>query len=423
MISRRLFGLTSAAGLLLPNALRAQAVMDPRALSLNAELYLPHYLDLIARSASGDLPAQQELTQFAAFVGDEARATVGSASRYKVPETLQLMAEPAIACILERARDKRVVILNEHHCISRHRSFAAQVLRALRPLGFDIFAAETFQGKPLSDFANPVENLREGMSFRPMHGYYSRDPVFAETAREALQLGYRLAAYEQTREQVSLPREATPHERISAREDAQARNLIDHVLTPNPDSKIVVLCGHSHVVEAPLGENEWFAARLKRYSGIDPLTIEQAGNYPAFSPDNDPPLTKAVLERLSPDQPVCVFEPSGLAFTSSSLSGKVDLSVFHPRKPTVNGRPDWWANEPQRRPAPVNFPPHTGLSLIQAIPITEGMGAVPADHVLIEPGGTEVALSLRPGTYVIRREADGGWQVLGQLRVPEEQGP
>lgn len=419
MLSRRLFGLASAASLALPASLRAQEAMGSRALFLNAHLYLPHYLDLIAAAETGQAPDSQDLAEFAAFLGDEARATSMKPSGFEIPDELVLTAEPAIACIVERARDKRVVILNEHHGISRHRSFAAQVLRALRPLGFDIFAAETFVGKPNKDTPHPVESLRHGMAFLPVHGYYSRDPVYAETAREALELGYRLAAYELTQDQRRLPRDATSAQRIEEREHAQARNLIDNVLIPNPDSKVVVLCGHSHVAEEPIDETEWFAARLKRYSGIDPLTIEQSSNYPAHDPDNDPPLTKAVLERLKPDQPVCVFEPSGVAFTASSYSRRVDLAVYHPRKPLVDGRPEWWINDPERRPAPVNFSPSADLSLIQAIRITEGMGAVPSDHVLIPPNGTKATLSLRPGTYVIRRETLSGWQIIGSLEVAE----
>lgn len=419
MISRRAFSLISGAAALAPTSLWAQDKMDGSALNHSANLYLPQYLELIEKSEAGDQAAQSFLYQFASFVGDEARATSAPQRQFTVPEELVLTSEPAIKTIVERARDKRVVILNEHHCISRHRSFTLEVLRALRLLGFDIFAAETFIGKPRQHHPVHVEDLRHKMPFLPFYGYYSRDPVYAETVREALELGYRLAAYEQAEHQSLLSENASSVDQINEREEAQARNLIDNILTPNPDSKVVVLCGHSHILEEPQGEREWFASRLKRYSGIDPLTVEQSLNWPAFDPANDPSLTRTVLERLAPDHPVCVFEPSGQAFTFETYSGKVDLSVFHPRKPAVNNRPEWWANDPKRRAAPVRFTPSSDICLIQAIRSVEGMGAVPSDHVLVPAGDTSATLYLRSGYYVIRRETQNGWDIIGELEVTE----
>lgn len=419
MISRRAFSLISWAATLAPTSLWAQEKMDGNALYNSAGLYLAQYLELIEKSEAGDQGAQSFLYQFASFVGDEDRATSAPQRQFKVPEELVLTAEPAISAIVERARDKRVVILNEHHCISRHRNFTGDVLRALRPLGFDIFAAETFIGKPRQHHPVAVEQLQHKMPFLPFYGFYSRDPVYAEMVREALELGYRLAAYEQAEHQSLLPDSASSVDQINERDEAQARNFIDNILTPNPDSKVIVLCGHSHILEQQQGEREWFASRLKRHTGIDPLTIEQSLNWPSSDPANDPSLTRTVLERLKPEQPVCVFEPSGQAFTSEIYSGKVDLSVFHPRKPAVNNRPEWWANDPKRKAAPVRFISSPDICLIQAVRSVEGAGAVPSDHVLVPAGDTSVTLYLRPGYYVIRRETRNGWDIVGELQVAE----
>lgn len=57
------------------------------------------------------------------------------------------LADP-IAEIVRRARSTRIVILNEDHWVPRDRAFALQVARALRPLGYDVLAAETFQNSP-----------------------------------------------------------------------------------------------------------------------------------------------------------------------------------------------------------------------------------------------------------------------------------
>lgn len=415
MLSRRAFGILAATSCVAP-PLQAQEAMDDRSLFQQGNLYLPHYLALKTQAATGDRDAQAMLSQHAAFVGDEAAATAGPVSRTIIPAELELRAEPAITAIVERARETRVVILNESHSISGHRAFAAQVLRALRPLGFNIFAAETFNWEH-SEAA--VGNLQPGAPFLPIHGYYSRDPVYAEAVREALGLGYRLAGYEQTAEQRILPPNTSGVERINQREEAQARNFMDHVLAPSPDSRAVVLCGYSHVTEAPTEKAEWFASRLKRLSGIDPLTIEQSFNWPSFDPAGDPAPTRAVLERLSPTEPVVVTEPSGRAFTTEPYSDRVDLSVFHPRLAPVNGRPGWLAADPMRRATPVNFVAPGGPGLVQAVRIAEGMGAVPSDQVLIAPDQTTATLYLRRGAYIIRVESVDGWRIMGSLRVTD----
>lgn len=425
MLSRRAFGALATGLALMPSRPWAQTVMDGDELFLGAELYLPLYRELLAKASGGDLSAAGDFMQYAAFVGDEKHATAQRPQGSAASAGLELRATPAIAAIVERARHTRLVILNENHSLSRHRHFALQVLRALRPLGFDIFAAETFSGKPNTGLAQYVEDLRPGAPITFNHGYYHRDPVYAETMRQALSLGYRLAAYEQVASQ-RLPADASASsiDRIHAREEAQARNLIDHVLTPNPDSRVVVLCGHSHIMEAPQnnpdrGETEWFAARLKRHSGIDPLTIEQSLNYPAFDPANDPHLTRAVLDRLNPQEPVAVFETTGQAFTAQTYAKAVDLAVYHPRKPLVNGRPEWWASDEARHHAPVQFAASSELTLIQALSRAEGMGSVPCDQCLIQPGQTSASLYLRPGHYVIRREEGSGLSYIGSLRIED----
>lgn len=421
MLSRRAFGLMTAASALAgAPPLSAQEALSEPELFQWGHLYLPYYLSAQAAAESGDWSAVQEFAQQAAMVGDEAGATSQRFPRQTIPAELELRGEPAIAAIVERARDARVVILNEAHHISGHRAFAEQVLRALRPLGFDVFAAETFSWDDLSPAK--VQGLRPGAPFLHQHGYYSRDPVYAEAVRAALALGYRLAGYEITDAQSLLPADAPPADSINEREEAQARNLIANVLDPDPQARVVVLCGLSHVTEAPMGATEWFASRLKRLAGLDPLTIEQSANWPAFDPDLDRATTRAVLERLSPTEPVAVFEPSGRPFAVDGYADRVDLSVYHPRFAPVDGRAGWLAADPTRRATPVRFPAQSELSLIQAVSRDEGMGAVPSDHCLVEPGRETAVLHLRPADYLIRLETLAGWRGVGTLRVERELG-
>lgn len=416
MLSRRAFGLSAAAiGMTQPLASWAQDAIPDHALFNWGHLYLPYYLAQKAAAASGDDQAIQELSQQAAMVGDEVAATALRSHSTPIPAELELTAAPAIATIVERARDRRLVILNEAHNISGHRAFAEDVLRALRPLGFNVFAAETFNWQ--TDWGSPVQSISAGAPFLHQHGYYSRDPVYAETVRAALELGYRLAGYEISRAQSLLADDASWQDRINEREEAQARNLIANVLQADPTARVVILCGLNHVTEAPIDDLEWFASRLKRLSGIDPLTIEQSANWPAVDPANDAAATRAVLDRLAPTEPVAVFEPSGRAFTTDPYSDRVDLSVFHPRVAPVNGRPGWLAADPSRKETAVRFSAPGGPALIQAIRRSEGMGAVPSDHCLVTPEQTSATLYLRPHDYLIRLETQAGLSLVGELTV------
>ena len=416
MLSRRALGLSAAAlGLGGLATARAQDPLNDDASFYWGELYLPLYLAQKAAAESGDLQAADLFAQQAAMVGDEASATAARTLSTPVPDELPLSGTPALAAIVERARDARIVILNEAHNVSGHRAFAEQVLRALRPLGFTVFAAETFNWDESA--ATPVQDLRVGAPFLHAHGYYTRDPVYAETVRTALALGYRLAGYEMTRSQRRLGPDAAFADRVNEREEAQARNLIANVLGADPEARVVVLCGLFHVTETPIDDTEWFASRLKRLTGLDPLTIEQSGNWPAFDPANDSAPTRAVLQRLAPTGPVAVFERSGRAFSTDPYSGRVDLSIFHPRLAPVNGRPGWLAADASRRATPVRFPAPGAPALVQAIRRSEGMGAAPSDHCLVTPDQTSAVLYLRPSDYLIRIETQGGWRLIGQLRV------
>lgn len=415
MWTRRGFGLTAMAagmttGLAAATGVRAQEAITPEQRLRNEGRYLPHYLALKARLEAGDDEmARAELSQYAAFLGDEATA-LGLVERpphprIEGPDMDAAEARDAIDAIVEGAGRTRVVILNEAHNISGHRAFAAAVARALRPLGYDWFAAEAF----VTSWREPTPSIglyREGMPFTHQMGWYTQDPVFAETVREAARLGYRFADYEQTwlqRPSEDLDSEA----RIAAREQAQAENLIANVLAPYPDAKVFVFVGYSHAMEKPGLGGTWFAARLKALTGIDPLTIEQSSNWPALDPVNDARHVAAVLAKFAPTAPI-VVSSNGLSVGSRGYAGQMDLSVFHPRREAVSGRPGWLAADPMRQAVEVAVPPFEGPALLQVMRTHEGPAGVPADQFLLQPGQERATLMLHPGAYFLRLERPGG---------------
>jgi hypothetical protein len=420
MFTRRGVAFGAAAALAAPSILRAQTPVTAQQRLWLEGRYLPYYLDLQAKTAAGDEMAKSMLSQYAAFVGDETTA-LGLYERPRdpassLPDLTGAEAQDAMAAILQRAADARVVILNEAHNVSGHRAFAAQVMRALRPLGFDVFAAETFT-PPQEAPAPDIAAYRRGTPFYASYGYYTFDPVYAEAVREAARLGYRFAAYEQAWDQ-SAPDDAPALEQIARREQAQADNLIRRVLDADPAARVFVFCGYSHAMEKPGRGGTWFAARLKEATGIDPLTIEQSGNWPATRAENDPAHVSAVLDRFAPTAPITVSK-EGLSFGSTTYAGQMDLSVFHPRLAPVSGRPGWLAADPERRAVEVHVPAFDGVALLQTMWAGEGSAGVPADQFLLTPGQSRATLFLHPGSYFLRLETTAGIQsAYGEVTVP-----
>ena len=191
-------------------------------------------------------------------------------SRYTCDEPVGDASEPLNEQILDIIGDAQVVIINEDHKIARHRETIRAILPELRKAGFTAYAAETFS-KDI-DTMSP-DRVTE------LDGFYISEPTFGRLVNSAKDLGFTLVPYEQRAEQRAAE-DADRMARIEAREIAQSENLAAY-LAENPDTKILVHVGHSHVAEIPIpnrrseGSTEWMASKFKKLTGIDPVTISQ----------------------------------------------------------------------------------------------------------------------------------------------------
>lgn len=360
-------------------------------------------------------PTDTSLQQMASFVGEEAIALKSAAQGPSddPPLAAEATAQDAVAAIVEAARDRRVVMLNEAHVASRHRHFLARLLRALRPLGFEILAAEDFLNSR-SPGAPDVRTFKAGTALNPAFGYYLHDPVYGEAVREAADLGYRLAAYEQRQDQRRAGE--TGAAGIARREPAQAENFIADVLTPNSNARVLVHCGYAHLRKTPDHRGLlWFAAQLREKAGVDPLCVSQAYTG-SFGPHAaDAPMTTAVLERFKPADSIVVRGPDGWV---GAFRAGADLAVFHPPVADVAGRPGWLAADPTRRRLEVDLPGPRGTAVIvQAVHAAEPDLAIPADQQVAAPHAMSAVLFLRPGDYRLRLETDAGFVALKTVTV------
>ena len=299
--------------------------------------------------------------------------------------------EDAVAAIVRRARHTRIVILNEAHHSPRDRAFALRVARALRPLGYTYLAAEAFSTDQRQGSTEPatLTMARDGYP-RISQGMYLKDPVFGDFVRQSLRLGYRPVAYEQVRT-------ATSDNSMSGREQAQAENLMDAIFRRDPEARVFIYVGYDHAAERPIAERgvEWMAARLKKMTGIDPLTIDQT----FISEYAEDPTSRGVhamaTRRRVQSSAVLISGSSPLVL--GRYEGAIDLQVVHPRTLLRQGRPTWLFAMGRRAVAiPRHLLPRTGRRLIQAFEASEAEDAVPVDQVVVEAGHPVPVLMLPP---------------------------
>jgi hypothetical protein len=308
-------------------------------------------------------------------------------------------AEDAIRAIVERARDRRIVIVNEAHDSPRDRAFVLRLAEALRPLGFTHFAAEAFMNVSPEIAAAEMGWLESAGYPRWATGTYTAEPMFGYLVRRVMALGYRPLAYEarSTPEHMAAPMD----ERIAVREQAHAENLASALAAAGPDAKMLIHVGYSHAGERPLppGETEWMALRLARLTGLDPLTIDQTElSEVAFSP-----RARALHRALAPSVggSPAIFMKDGAPLAMGPLGQATDLQVVHPVVASVAGRPDWLRDTGRRAVAiPREHLPEEGRRLVQAFVAGESEDAVPLDQALVVAGQEPPVLYVPQGVEI-----------------------
>ena len=291
-------------------------------------------------------------------------------------------ALPALDAIAALARDRKAIFLNENHSAPITRTLTVQLLAKLRAEGFNTFAAETL-------YHSDSANLQKRGYPTPASGFYTEEPIYAEMVRSALELGYRVVAYEAESDAIG-----------DAREHEQAQNLYDRAIKGHPGARLVVNAGYAHVQKQGvyLGGRS-MAEHFMQISGIDPLVVEQTMLFGHINSADDQPTWSAVIATLHPTQPIVFEDAAGRPW--SLRPGAYDVSVFFPQELLVRDRPTWLSLGGLRDPYQIgdglcmgHFP-----CLIDARYRDEGADSIPADRLVIECPGEVRQLWLRPGRY------------------------
>ena len=289
----------------------------------------------------------------------------------------------AMNAIVEAAKTRQVVMINEAHHVPQHRAFTLELLGELKKQGFTYFAAETFSQDP--DLAN--RGYPTGKT-----GAYIQEPLYGDLVRTALRLGYKIIPYETE----------DPNSGPEGRERDQARHLQERIFARDPKAKVLVHAGYGHIAEIP-GSRTMMAAVFKEMTGIDPLTINQERMTEHSAPEFESPVYRWATERGLVNEPVIFRDAAG---TPWSRTKAYDMVVFHPRSRYENGRPHWLRMGGLRSPYPLlaGICGQAPRCLVKARPVKEGEDAIPIDQILVETGKPVPALMLPAGEFVIRVE-------------------
>lgn len=356
-----------------------------------------------ASAAVLDFSAQQMGT-YASFLGEYAEALRWfdgpEAARRPAESELALAGlEPAdaVSVIVARANEERAVFVNEAHHVPQHRALTLALLEPLYALGFRYLALETLgvvsPDTLLNDRGYPLQGS----------GFYSKEPLFGEVIRQALELGYTVVPYEASGERTQ-----------DGRETGQARNLKEWIFDRDPGGRVLLHAGYAHIDESGLIAGAVpMAARFRELTGIDPLTVGQTTMTEHSDTVFEPPEYRRALERYPRRAPFVLREPGGSLWSARPTAR--DITVFSPRTVLREGRPEWlWAaGERVAYHVPPLFCGDVDECVVAAWLAAESEDAVPVDIVVQRRGATPTLL-LRPGEYrIVGGRAGGG--LLNQI--------
>ncbi|MEO6404315.1 MAG: hypothetical protein ABIY51_09685 [Ferruginibacter sp.] len=293
--------------------------------------------------------------------------------------------------IIQAAKDKQILIINEAHHKPQHRVFTESLLADLYKVGFRYLGLETL----INDFTHeyPKDTALNTRKYPLLpSGTYTQEPNFGNLLRTALQVGYQTFSYE-----ASMLLDKTP------REEDEARNIANF-LKEHAGAKILIHCGYGHASEcfSAAFNSKTMAGFLKEYTGIDPFTIDQ--NSLTEDLENEFSVFKPG-EIVAPQ----VFFTSGGRVVNDAYLGRkktdtcFDVLVFHPLHMLPNRRPGWKLSKDYVEFNPGILSP--GLSypiMIKAYHKAEEINqAIPADIIIRENKQDKKPLNLKKGDYVL----------------------
>jgi len=326
----------------------------------------------------------------------------------------------SIPTIVALSRNTRAVFVNEAHTFPQTRAAIFSLLAPLREEGFNILALEGLTMSPAPSGSGCADSVvfdkelnARGFPIRKT-GFYIREPIFAEIVKEAIRLGYTVVGYETT---------DYSDQSIEHREQKQAQNLAC-VIGASPSTKLLVIAGYSHISEGadPRVPGGWMAARFRKITGIDPLTLDTTKLLGVERSDlrrHGTSFETATLDSTSASQPYLLSNDSAWLYGDDRFDLMLVLNRFVGRDEPGSS---WLELGGLRRRTVVSASNCEGHypCIVEAYANAASGSDIPADScVMAEPDGT-CNLFLAPGAYKIRFSSAGAYSgEVTSLSVPQ----
>ena len=344
----------------------------------------PVYYDLLSQSVSsvGDYAGSLEYQKYSDTVHltDVDYRQIGK-SIQQLKDIKNVDAKRFIAFI---ASNYKVIMLNEADNKPLHRAFAYSLLDILYNRGFRYLAMEMLNPMPDQELTK--------LTYKT--GHLATEPVAGELIRQALDLGFKLVAY-----QDPLSNSHSPTERDSI----QALNIAA-ILKKDPEAKIFVYGSYGNIAEKSTASDFIpMGMAFKRITGIDPLSIDQTDMTEESNFLFGKAFYNAYVEKFpltAPSIPLAGEQPVNI--TGTTL---YDLTVIHPKTSYYFSRPTWLTLSGRRQPVSVKTT-NRNIFLVQAYYQFESFGTkpgqvVPADQTYFSNGNGAYTLYLRRGLYIL----------------------
>src|SRR5450432_3056905 len=348
------------------------------------EFSAPVYYDLLSQSVSfvGDYAGALEYQSKA----DTTRVT--DVENRQIGKSIQLLKNiknaDAKRFISFIAPNYSVIMLNEAYNKPLHRAFAYSLLDDLYKRGFRYLAMEMLNPMPDQELTK--------LTYKT--GHFATEPVAGELIRQALELGFKLVAYEDPQGNSHTPTE---------RDSIQALNIAK-ILKDDPEAKIFVYGSYGNIAEKSITPDFIpMGMAFKGMTGIDPLTIDQTDMTEESNFSFGKAFYDAYIEKFPltvPSVPLINDEPVNI--TGTTL---YDLTIIHPKTKYYFARPTWLALSNRRQPVSIKSK-NQNIFLVQAYYQFESFGTkpgqvVPADQTYFSYGNGTYTLYLRRGLYIL----------------------
>jgi len=285
--------------------------------------------------------------------------------------------------IIQEAEKSQIVMINEAHHNSMHRVFTKSLLKDLFEMGYKNLGLEALDNGISLDSAL---NSR-GYSIQKT-GHYTQDPQFGNLVREALEIGYDVFAYERIGSEFG-----------KIREIEQAKN-IQQVIESKPNEKFLIHCGFAHLMEGEYsGWEKAMAGRLKEYTGINPLTINQV----EYSERSKEEFNHPILKTFDIKESSILIDEDNNPLKYEREDAWADIAVLHPNTQYIDNRPHWlFENDNKNISIELNDISMDFPVLVLAYKKGEDIDeAVPFDIIELKNKTEKGHLALKKGTYEI----------------------